>query len=178
MPSPPANAAIEMQVENVARLFDPLDPFPLPTRDLSRNAEDFIVGWTRELPRRAAPRIVLHVHDGVADEASVRQAIANHFTARAQGKQRELRNLFRVGRTSLLIGVTVLLACVVTSSMINTALSGPLARFFGEGLIIFGWVANWRPIEIFLYEWWPIQADRRLFERLASAQIEIRADAA
>jgi hypothetical protein len=23
-----------------------------------------------------------------------------------------------------------------------------------ESLLIFGWVANWRPIEIFLSDWW------------------------
>jgi hypothetical protein len=43
----------------------------------------------------------------------------------------------------------------------------------GEGLVIVGWVANWRPIEIFLYEWWPMSRRRRLYERLAIAELEI-----
>jgi hypothetical protein len=25
-----------------------------------------------------------------------------------------------------------------------------------EGLLIIGWVALWRPVESFLYDWWPI----------------------
>jgi hypothetical protein len=45
-----------------------------------------------------------------------------------------------------------------------------------EGLIIVGWVANWRPIEIFLYDWWPIVRRRRLYRRLASATVEVRRD--
>ena len=34
------------------------------------------------------------------------------------------------------------------------------------------WVALWRPIEIFLYDWWPIRAEARLFDRLS--QMEVR----
>jgi len=43
-----------------------------------------------------------------------------------------------------------------------------------ESMLIGCWVAMWRPIEIFLYDWWPIRAERRLFERLSAAPIEIR----
>jgi hypothetical protein len=39
---------------------------------------------------------------------------------------------------------------------------GPITRVIEESLIIFGWVANWKPIEIFLYEWWPIVRRREL----------------
>ena len=27
-----------------------------------------------------------------------------------------------------------------------------------ESLLIGGWVAMWRPLEVFLYDWWPISA--------------------
>jgi hypothetical protein len=50
----------------------------------------------------------------------------------------------------------------------------PVARFLTEGLIILGWVANWRPIEIFLYDWWPLTQRRKLFEQLAAAPVEVR----
>lgn len=42
-----------------------------------------------------------------------------------------------------------------------------------ESLLIFGWVANWRPIEIFLYEWWPIVRRRNLYRRLAAAEVDL-----
>jgi hypothetical protein len=175
-PATPSPATIELRVEEIADLFDPFDPFPLPTRDLSRSAEDFIVGWARELRLKTAPSITLHVEKSEGGDAgSVTQAIANHFTARAKNARRDLIHLFRIGRTSLVIGVTALLACVLASSLVGAMMHDPLAHFFEEGLIIVGWVANWRPIEIFLYEWWPIESDRRLYERLAAARIELRA---
>lgn len=36
-------------------------------------------------------------------------------------------------------------------------------------------VANWRPIEIFLYDWWPLARRRDLFRRLAAAKVELKA---
>jgi hypothetical protein len=36
-------------------------------------------------------------------------------------------------------------------------------------------VANWRPIEIYLYEWWPIVRRRRLYQRIAHAPVIVRA---
>jgi len=31
----------------------------------------------------------------------------------------------------------------------------------------------WRPMEIFLYDWWPIRAEGRLFGRLAAMPVRI-----
>jgi hypothetical protein len=42
--------AIELRVNEVAQLFHTLDQFPFRERDFGREAEDFIVGWARELP--------------------------------------------------------------------------------------------------------------------------------
>jgi hypothetical protein len=43
-----------------------------------------------------------------------------------------------------------------------------------EGLIIAGWVAMWRPMEIFLYEWWPLRRKGRLYQKLSRMHVEIR----
>jgi hypothetical protein len=51
-----------------------------------------------------------------------------------------------------------------------------LARIGEESLIIVGWVANWRPIEIYLYEWWPIRRRMRLYRRIAAAPLVIRSE--
>jgi hypothetical protein len=31
----------------------------------------------------------------------------------------------------------------------------------------------WRPLEIFLYDWWPIRAEARLFDRLGAMPVRI-----
>jgi hypothetical protein len=56
--------------------------------------------------------------------------------------------------------------------------SSPQASAFGwilkESVLILGWVANWRPLEIFLYDWWPLARRRDLYLRLAAARVELQ----
>jgi len=41
---------IELRVDEIAQLFHTQVPIPFRERDLAREAEEFIVGWARELP--------------------------------------------------------------------------------------------------------------------------------
>jgi hypothetical protein len=176
-PTPPS-AAIELRIEHLAHLFDALDPFPVPKRDLAGATEDFVVGWARELPRSAPLQIVVHVPASVLanpDAAMVQAAFGRHFAERADMASRDLKDLFRTGRLSLLIGIGALAASVAGGQLIAAILGdGYAARFFTEGLFILGWVANWRPLEVFLYDWWPLVRRRALLRRLAAAPVELR----
>jgi hypothetical protein len=110
-----------------------------------------------------------------ADEPQVvRDAVHQFFSHRAVASRRRLRRLFRVGRISLIIGLAVLavlfgLAQVVMRRTPPTAVS----QLLQESLLIGGWVAMWRPLEILLYDWWPIRAEARLFDRLAVMPVRI-----
>jgi hypothetical protein len=172
------DAVIELRADRIANLFDPFDPFPIPSRDLSPNAESFIVDWARELPSAAALKILVHLADReecTRGEPLVGEAFKRHFTQRADRMRGDLHELFRVGRISLAIGLAVLGVCLFGGQFASERLGqGPVASFFAEGLIILGWVANWRPLEIFLYDWWPLMQKRRLYLRLAAAPVELR----
>jgi hypothetical protein len=169
-------STIELNVKAVAELFETLDPHPFMQRDLDRDAEEFIVGWARELPRDHALKIVVHLPKDEAATPAARElgaSLKTYFEHRGDAVRRDLRELFRIGRLSLLIGVVVLVACVVAAESVAMVVGGPLAEVMREGLIILGWVANWRPVEIFLYEWWPIARRRNLYRRLAAAQVAL-----
>lgn len=171
----PAESVIELRIENIALLFDPLDPFPTPSRDLSKTAEEFIVEWARELPRRSPIRLVLHIPlSGQHDLSELQVAFSNHFRQCARRVKGDISELFGVGRVSLVIGLATLIACVLGGQAAVMLLGGgSAARILSEGLIIIGWVANWRPLEIFLYGWWPLARRRRLYQRLADMPIEV-----
>ena len=172
-------AVIELQVERIGQLFDMLDPQPFRERDLDRDAEDYIVGWARELPRGLPLCIRIHMPESEAGSEQAHNlgpAMRRYFAYRADSARREMKELFRLGRIYLLIGLAVLALCIAGGGLLPRLMPNPeTARFLNEGLIILGWVANWRPIEIFLYDWWPILRRRRLFVRLASAEIAISA---
>lgn len=169
---------IEVRVEQVSQLFNSLDPFPFREKDLDKDAEEYIVGWARELPRDVPISIVVHLPEnevGAKPADEVGAALARYFEYRADLISRDLKDMFRLGRISLAIGVLVLAACLTLSQIIPGVIGpGALTRFAEESLIILGWVANWRPIQIFLYDWWPLLRRRNLYRRLASASVTLR----
>jgi hypothetical protein len=176
--SAPSADPIELRLESLDQLFDPFDPFPMPTRDLARGAEDFIVGWAQELPAGASLRICINLAGaaGATERENLRTAIAGHFLYRARRTRSDMHELITIAQLSLGIGLGVLAVCTgLRQLLLGLMPSGAVAGFLAEGLAIVGWVANWRPIEILLYEWWPLARRRRLFERLAAAQIDLRA---
>ena len=66
------------------------------------------------------------------------------------------RNCSAEGTIAALYDMSVLATCVLISRTATAVLgSGNVSRFAEESLIILGWAANWKPIEIFLYDWWP-----------------------
>ena len=173
-----SHGTIELRVEEISQLFDNLDPFPFRERDLDKDAEAYIVGWARELPRRQALKLVVHLP---ASEAAKRQAnelgeaMKRYFASRADAARLELKELFRVGRRSLYIGVCVLAGCMLLGQVVAGRLgTGYVGRFVEESLIILGWVANWKPIEIMLYDWLPLKRRFDLYGRLSRAEVILR----
>ena len=73
----------------------PIDPSPFRDKDLDSKAEEFIVGWAKELPRDATlALVVLDREAGLPDEAAVlRDAIHEFFSQRAQAYRRRLPRL-------------------------------------------------------------------------------------
>jgi hypothetical protein len=169
---------IQVRVENVSQLFDTLDPFPFPERDLDKDAEEYIVGWARELPRDEPITIVIHAPSAELsrhDPHMLAEALNRYFDYRTGIVVRDLNELFRIGRTALLIGLAVLGFCLTAAQFASRRLDdAPFSRFIQESLVILGWVANWKPIEIFLYDWWPLVRRRNLYRRLARASVELK----
>lgn len=165
---------IEIQVDKVAQLFATLDPFPFRERDLDREAEEYIVDWARELPKSAPIRLLIHLPAAEAESEHGRDlanAMKTYFRYRAEITNGDLKELFRVGRYALLVGLLVLALAILSGRLLLRTIPSGMGTFLNEGLIILGWVANWRPIEIFLYDWWPLVRRRALYRRLAAADV-------
>jgi hypothetical protein len=173
---PPSCELIEVHVTELRLLFNPIDPSPPREKDLDARAEEFIVAWARAAKRDAPLALQVDVDtSGSPEEAtSVGPAVHEFFRQRSLSSSRKLSQLFWVGRTSLVIGVAFLAVAVTVASMVDRLLAGqPVGALIRETLVIGGWVAMWRPLEIFLYDWWPIRADRMLFDRLSGMPVRV-----
>jgi len=175
---PPKCSVIEIHVAELKQLFDAIDPSPFRDRDLDPKAEEFIVGWAKDLPGDTSLALVVDLdrEAGLPDEAAVlRDAIHEFFRHRAETYRRRLRELFRVGRTSLLIGLITLAAAIALGDFLANLMKGSrVGEILRESLTIGGWVSLWRPLEVFLYDWWPIRNEARLSDRLAAMPVRIR----
>lgn len=172
-----APALLEVRVAQIEQLFNSIDPSPFVARDLDQAAEDYIIEAAKEQPRDAALALHVHLDQWPADRealAQVGQAIQAHFAARATTTRRRLSELFQRGRVSLLIGLVFLSLSIAAGEFSKSWLSpGGLSSIVRESLLIGGWVAMWRPMEIFLYDWWPMARHIRLLDRLAAMGVRV-----
>jgi hypothetical protein len=133
------------------------------------------VGAVREIGSHPST-LLLHLPagtDGNSAELLI-AAIRHYFTYRARHTQEQLRALLWRGFVSLIIGGLFLVACLWLRQFIASSTVPAATDVASEGLLILGWVAMWRPVEIFLYDWWPELGKRLLFARIAAMRIEAR----
>lgn len=167
---------LALRLRDLAQLFNSLDPSPFHEKDLDPAAREYLIARARDEPPDTGLRIVVeveHTRSGEDTAAIVREALHNDFSYQADLRRRELVDLFRQGRIALTIGVLFLGVCLFAAQALESHTQGP-TRILRESLVIVGWVAMWRPLEIFLYDWWPLARRIRLLMRLATCQVELR----
>ena len=178
--SPPAHR-IEIELRDINQLFNTIDASPFHEKDLDADAEEFIVSWAQQYPIQDP--LVLAIHLSRDDpnrtpDALVETAVHNYFSYRANLSRMEFRRLMRDGRISLIIGLLFLSVCLVVAGLLHGSGPQPIWQVPREGLIIAGWVAMWRPLQIYLYDWWPVRRRWKVFEKMGQMKIEILHQAA
>ena len=173
----PSSATIELWLSTLQQLFNTFDPSPFHEKDLDRDAEEYIVGAADEIRSAQPIRMVVHLPAEqlpAARSVNLEKAIRHYFAYRLDETHRNMRFHFREGRAALVIGVAFLVACITIRQLAFVVPGGPVARILQEGLLILGWVAMWRPLQLLLYDWWPIRHRARLFARLAETRVELK----
>ena len=166
---------IRLELRDMSQLFNSMDPSPFIEKDLDDDAEDFIVSWAQEFAPGAPLRLRIYLQQWPPEDPTdlIRQAVHNYFTHRAHLTELEFGRLMKQGRTSLLIGLVFLFTCLIA---IRTTLSGETGAWAGvlrESLTIAGWVAMWRPMQIYLYDWWPLRRTGRIYAKLSRMPVEV-----
>jgi hypothetical protein len=101
-------------------------------------------------------------------EARVRAGLQQYCDVRTGQIAHDLASLRQEGMATLWRGVLFLALCMFGSRVLGDPKFLPdiVARFLDEGLIIAGWVALWYPLDVLLYQHWPLKRQRRLYEQL------------
>jgi hypothetical protein len=170
-------AVLKLYLAETRQLFNSMDPAPFSERDLDPKAAAYIVDWANEAPTSGPLGIVVHLgrESPTADDAAMLgEAVHEYFKRRALATRRQLRKLFRIGRISLVIGVLFVAGALLIGEWLASFVNrGSFGWLIKESFVIGGWVALWRPMEIFLYDWWPIRAEARLYDRLGEMEVRL-----
>lgn len=168
---------MEISVSRISQFFNSLDPSPFYEKDLDDDAEEYLVSWAQELPHDAPLSLTIHLRESLKDPNEldwVPQAISRHFKGRARFAEFEFRNLMRQGRMSLAIGLICMVLFLLVAQALAATSSGVFPSLLRESLMIAGWVAMWKPMQIYLYDWWPLLGRVRLYERMSAMPVSLQ----
>ena len=167
---------LALRVRELAQLFNSMDPTPFLNKDLDPEAERYIESWATEFSSRGHFNITIHLEQWPLDGEPTEMltgAIHNHFNLKKTRTRSALTQLLQQGRISLYIGLLFVSICLFLADVIGNLGSNTGLTIARESLTIVGWVALWRPLQTFLYDWWPLRRQIRLYENLSKAQVHV-----
>lgn len=174
--SHPPTHQIELRIVELSELFNSMDPTPFHHRNLDPDAEDFLESWALGFPQDSHFKIIVHIEKMPQENPSqlVATAIHNYFAYKSERSKHNLHQLLLEGRVSLLIGICFLGLCLLGADILAAGFAhNTFLKLLKESLLIGGWVAMWRPIQIFLYGWWPIVRRGRIYRNLGRAIVQV-----
>ncbi len=172
------DSPIQVRVATVEQIFNPMDPTPLEERSLNPEVADWIEEWAEDLDKDQPITLEVYVADSrlAGRESAITSGIHNHFEYREWQSSRQLSKLWREGRISLVIGIFAIAVLNGAAHVIGES-TNPFLEVLHEGLLVVGWVSMWKPMETFLYEWWPIRREVRACRRLSESTVTFPATA-
>jgi hypothetical protein len=168
---------IEIRLHNLNQLFNSIDPSPFHEKDLDRDAEEFIVGWVQEFHRHDPVTLVIHVKEppgGVDPRRDVEKAVHNYFAYRAKLNHLDFKHMMKQARVSLAAGLTFLTMCIFAGNLISKWATEPWSLLLREAMLIGGWVAMWRPMQTYLYDWWPLRRRGQIFQKMSRMRVDLK----
>ncbi len=169
---------VDIFLKNILQLFDRRDPSPFKEKDLDEDFSRYLILAVREIGENKKIKLVIKMPDHqptYLKARDVEEAIVNFFAFEEENFRNDLSVLFKQGRSTLTVGLIFLASCYTAYYFLKedpTLWSGVLS----ESLTVVGWVAMWRPINIFLYDWLPIWDRINLMRQIQKIKVEIITD--
>jgi hypothetical protein len=168
------SSEITLRLLNINELLR--SPFSLSRkRILKSDAEEFIVEEAEALRRKDAINMKINLAlSEVKHKDDIAPAIHKHFCYRREQSTKKYKRILQYGLRTLFIALG-LLAVIFTLTEIAIWFmpDNRFVLFIRVSLIILGWVALWRPMELLLYDLYPIKRKINLFRRLEHSNVQV-----
>lgn len=166
---------LQLELPSLRELFAPPDFDPVAGRAEESCGIDRLLNQLRPLPRAPVrTRILLPSSERAPDlEERCRSGLRAVLDRRIARNRNDARSLRQEGYATLWRGLLFLALCLLGSRLMEVIDFAPgfVERFIDEGLVIAGWVALWYPLDVLLYQRWPLARERRLYEYLREMSI-------
>jgi hypothetical protein len=168
---------IEVRVKDPQQLFDVRDPAPFRERDLDDDFVKYIVSSAQEFSISTPIKIAIYIEAKEAtnlEQSAIQEAIHSYFLYQTELQAHDLKRFAKRAQLFLFIGVLVLISCLsIAQNLPVMTPPGPIG-ILREGIIIFGWVSIWKPIELLMFDWYPIYEGLRLYKKLVATEFIVQ----
>jgi len=185
-----------MSDEQLREITLPLDDIQDLFADPEPGSDRFVSGMdylysevrvhTRVLKQPDTYRVTIELpREKITEDLLVRtrEKIYRYCKFKAEQSHKEVIVMRHQGLDALRRSIWVALICVIlgigatawSQSGINSILEAVLLFITAFCVLGAGWVAVWMPFEYFLYDAWPFQLDKRVYNLIADADIVIKA---
>lgn len=168
---------IEIRVRNPFSLFDSRDPAPFRERDLDDDFLEYVLSSSKEIAFSTPMKIVIHVDDEEKPDlpaSAIRDAIRGHLAYQIELQTIEIKTFLKRAQLFLLLGASLLVVCLGIAQSLRVPNPPGVVGILREGLVIFGWVSVWKPVELILFDWYPLVEQRRLYRKLLETEVDVR----
>lgn len=109
----------------------------------------------REFSISSPLKIVIYVEENETKDLpkdSIREAIRSYFSYRIDLQRGDPKTFIKRAQLFLLIGLLVLVSCIGVAQSLKFPSPPGAIGILPEGIVIFGWISIWKPIELILFD--------------------------
>lgn len=168
---------IEMGIEEPFDLYDDKDPSVLNLRDFRKEVQNYIIESIEEIPKSKKIKINIYFDkfsDDIAEVENLRQSFFDFFAFETKLRVHQIRIKIKRGFKSLAVGICFLFFCIIAAHFLGYSNKSLLSELFVEGLTVLGWVSLWTPLQVFLYEIWPLLENIKNFKRVLISSVDFK----
>lgn len=170
-----AAANIDIRIQRLEQLYQTLDPSPFREKTLDLEFQTYLLDCASEFAAGTPLQLTVQAAADMSEQGTVlQQALHAHFDYLLAQQRRRSKARSRRHRALVLIGLAVLASTLVLRQLL-THWPGPLVNMLTEGLLILGWVALWRPLEVLLFDSASAREQARMLQALAQIKVVWRA---
>ena len=158
------------------QLLDPDDPSPLPAREVTEFAEEYIASYLDGCNLKRIAGIVVGLpRDSLTtgEVALLPETLRRHFSFRIADLDDDMRVSRREGRISLALAISNATVAVLFVMVFAGYLEEPLVTLLTGLVTILNWVTIWDTYEYFVYDYRREMRKRRIYQKLARIEVRV-----